>query len=68
MKEFKKWLKKNKPYGVYSCMDMAGKAWKAALEFYKDTAARCERDCTTDKDYKILYFHLKQVLKNELNL
>lgn len=33
MKEFDKWFKKNKPYEVYSCMNMAEKAWKAALEW-----------------------------------
>lgn len=33
MEQFKKWFKKNKPYEVYSCMDMAEKAWRAALEW-----------------------------------
>jgi len=33
MKEFEKWFKKHKPYEIYSCMNMAEKAWKAALEW-----------------------------------
>lgn len=31
MEQFEKWFKKNKPYETYSCMNMADKAWKAAL-------------------------------------
>lgn len=33
---FKKWFKKHKPYEIYSCMDMAPKTWKAALECVRD--------------------------------
>lgn len=35
MKKFEKWFKKHKPYDTYSCMDMAKKAWEAALEMVK---------------------------------
>lgn len=40
--------------------------WKAALQWYKNAADECEKDCSTNEDYKTLYFHLKQVLENEL--
>ena len=33
MKEFEKWFRKNRPYEIYSCIDMAEKAWQAALEW-----------------------------------
>ena len=40
--------------------------WRGALKWYQKIADGCEKDCNTDEDYKILYFHLKQVLINEL--
>lgn len=39
---------------------------KDALEWYKKIANDCEKSRKTLKDYKILWLHLKQVLKNEL--
>jgi hypothetical protein len=41
-------------------------AWRRALKWYQLVADECEKDCSTDKDYKVLYFHLKQVLINEM--
>jgi len=40
--------------------------WRSALKWYQDIVNTCEKDCNTDEDYKILYFHLKQVLINEI--
>jgi len=42
-------------------------AWIAALKWYKSVAEECEKDCVTDKDFRTLYFHLRQVLENEIN-
>jgi len=36
MKEFEKWLEKQKPYDPYCCAAMAESVWKAALEWVKD--------------------------------
>ncbi|KKN71260.1 hypothetical protein LCGC14_0423030 [marine sediment metagenome] len=44
--------------------EYCGEGWQAALKWYQSIAAGCEKDCQTDEDYKTLYFHLKQVLKN----
>ena len=71
MREFKAWWDENaNDYcdegGMYY-EECAEDAWKAVLEWYQKTAAKCEKDCSTDEDYKVLYFHLKQVLKNEID-
>lgn len=42
------------------------KYWRAALGWYQSVAEKCEKDCETPEDFKVLYFHLKQVLKNEV--
>lgn len=41
--------------------------WFSALRWYQSVAEECEKDCHTDEDYRILYFHLKQVLENEMS-
>lgn len=46
MKAFRKWLKKNKPYKVYSCMNMAEKAYRAAL---KEVLKRLDNICENDE-------------------
>jgi hypothetical protein len=58
MKAFDKWFKKNKPYEVYSCMDMAEKAWRAALEWYQDTMDEIEK--------RDLPLHGREVIEQEL--
>lgn len=40
--------------------------WQGALRWYQAVANKCEKDCMTPEDYKVLYFHLKQVLENEV--
>lgn len=58
MKEFEKWFRKNKPYEIYSCMDMAEKAWKVVLEWLlsHDTGPcsfrRCEIRELIEKELK----------------
>lgn len=48
------------------CQRIRKEAWRAALEWYQTIAEECEKDCSTDSDFRILYFHLKQVLENEI--
>ena len=67
MREFEKWAKTPTGYTERESDYAEGKAaWRAALKWYQSVAETCEKDCETPKDYKILYFHLKQVLKNEV--
>ncbi len=65
MRDFKKWLLTDVGQILVGA-HLAASAWRAALENYQKIAAACEKDCETAEDYKTLYFHLKQVLKNEL--
>lgn len=76
MKAFKEWLANGGQDRILSvsadldkgdcCEVNAEIAWRAALRWYRNIAEKCENDCTTDKDFRTLYFHLKQVLKNEI--
>jgi len=71
MREFSKWLKmilRKRRLTVLAYMEeeIIKDTWKAALSWYQEVANKCEQDCSTNEDYKILYFHLKQVLINEL--
>lgn len=63
MREFKKWLKNNwstlKEISPYPFRNLLQKGWKASLECYQNIAMECEKNCFTDNDYKVLYFHLK---------
>lgn len=68
MKEFEKWLKRfyKDHQGDRRFNPQASIGWRAALKWYQSVAKVCEKDCETSEDYKVLYFHLKQVLKNEV--
>jgi len=65
MKAFKKQLAKQKQY-YKNRSNIVRKGWQMALEWYKKTMDECEKDCITSEDYKVLYFHIRQVLKNEI--
>lgn len=67
MKAFKKWWEKSSDFfnGAVHALS-ARNGWRASLEWYKSIADKCEQDCVTDRDFRVLYFHLKQVLENEL--
>lgn len=65
MKEFEKWWKKH-IWDRPCHEDAAADAWRAALGWYQSVAETCEKDCTTIEDFQTLYYHLKQVLKNEV--
>lgn len=54
------------PVGCGTCEMNREQAWKASLKWFYNVAEECEKDCKIDKDYQKLYFHLKQLLKNEL--
>ena len=73
MYEFKQWYEEIRDWcAKYNYPDEFNKkheiycAWRSALKWYQVIADKCEQDCTTDEDYKVLYFHLKQVLINEI--
>ena len=67
MKAFRKWWESCKWF--FNCAVNAHWVecgWRASLEWYKGITDEYEKDCTTDEDFRTLYFHLKQVLENEL--
>lgn len=68
MKEFDKWYRnyENSFDDYVPDINDTEAGWKGALEWHQKIANTCEEDCETSEDYKILYIHLKQVLKNEL--
>jgi hypothetical protein len=68
MKEFEKWYNKEiRPY-IHNPADKAvvKRGWKEALKNFQSIMENYEKDCKTPEDFKTLYFHLKQVLKNEV--
>ena len=60
MKHFEKWFKKNKPYEVYSCMDMAEKAYREALE-----RVLKEREVRGENHLKCVFDWIEEELKDE---